>query len=201
MPTAVKVPVTVVTKKGNKRKRQVSESERNEVPATIATHKSCKGRKQNLEIQENPYTSELMMNYFDKCFEGKEKTLQEPSNKNAKMEDIFKFKHKGNRVQFEFNNQILQIVQNLSSVLNNDDPSKANDLCDDLTAKLKCRNKLIKMANRSPLGWDTVAEYEADPIASNSDDGKRIRQADNRALSKQKSKKSYKPTLCFPSHR
>ena len=116
-----------------------------------------------------------MMNYFDKRFEGIEKTLQQPSNKNAKMEDIFKFKRKGNRVQFEFKNPILQIVQNLSSVLNNDDLSKANDLCDNLTVKLKHRNKLIKMANRSPLGRDIVAEYEADPITSNSDDGKRIR--------------------------
>ena len=41
-PTAVEVPVTVVTNKGNKRKRQVSESEGDEVPTTIATHKSCK---------------------------------------------------------------------------------------------------------------------------------------------------------------
>ena len=53
------------------------------------------------------------------------------------MEGVFKFKHKGNRVQFEFNNQILQIVQNLSSALNNDDPSEANDLSEGLTAKLK----------------------------------------------------------------
>ena len=109
-----------------------------------------------------------MMNYFDKRFEGIEKKLQKPSNKNAKIEGTFKFKHKGNRTQFEFNLQILQIVENLSSVLNNDDTSEANDLCDDLTTKLKLRNKLIKMADRSVLGWDTVAEYEADPIASNS---------------------------------
>ena len=109
-----------------------------------------------------------MMNYFDKRFEGIEKKLQKPSNKNAKIDGTFKFKHKGNRTQFEFNQQILQIVENLSSVLNYDDTSEANDLCDDLTTKLKLRNKLIKMADRSVLGWDTVAEYEVDPIASNS---------------------------------
>ena len=125
--------------KGNKRKRQVSESEGDEAPATTATDKSCKKRKQNPEIQENPDPVELMINYFDKSFEGIEKKLQEPSNKNAKMEDIFKSKHRGNRVQFEFNNQILEIVQNLSLALNNNDSSKANNLCDDLTAKLKRR--------------------------------------------------------------
>ena len=57
------------------------------------------------------------------------------------------------------------MVENLSSALNNDDVSEANDLRSDLTVNLKRRNKLIKIADRSVLGWDTVAEYEADPIA------------------------------------
>ena len=98
-----------------------------------------------------------MMNYFNKRFERIEKKLQQPSNKNAKTKDTFKFKHKGDRIQFEFNQRILQIIENLSSALNNDDTSEANDLCDELTVKLKRRNKLIKMANRLALGWETVA--------------------------------------------
>ena len=47
---------------------------------------------------------------------------------------------------------------------------ETSDLCGNLTVNLKRRNKLIKMAGRSVLGWDTVAEYEADPIASDSDE-------------------------------
>ena len=54
------------------------------------------------------------------------------------------------------------------------------------------------MADRSVLGWETVAEYEADPIASDLENGKKIRQAENRALTKQKSKKSNKLTFAFP---
>ena len=69
------------------------------------------------------------------------------------------------------------MIENLSLVLNNDDISEANDLCGDLTAKLKRRNRLIKMADRSVLGWDTVAKYKTNPIASDSDDGKKIRPA------------------------
>ena len=57
---------------------------------------------------------------------------------------------------------------------------EANDFCGNLTVNLKRRNKLIKMADRSVLGWDTVAEYEADSIT-------KIRQAENRALTKRKS--------------
>ena len=48
-----------------------------------------------------------MMNNFDKRFEGIEKKLQHPSNKNPKIEHTFKFKRKGNRIQFEFNQKIL----------------------------------------------------------------------------------------------
>ena len=58
------------------------------------------------------------------------------------------------------------------------------------------------MADRSVLVWGTVAEYEADPIASDSDDGKKIRQPETRALTKQKSKKNpNKLTLCVPSQK
>ena len=57
------------------------------------------------------------------------------------------------------------------------------------------------MADRSVLAWDTVAEYEADPIATDSDDGKKIRQAENRALTKRKSKTSNKLTLRVPSQK
>ena len=82
--------------------------------------------------------------------------------------------------------------------MNNDDTSKASDLCDDLTAKLKRQNKLIKLADRSILSWDTVAEYEADPIASGSDDGKKIRKVENRALPKGKLKHVTNLPFAFP---
>ena len=158
LPTAAEVPAHAVTNKGHKRKRQVSESEADEVAISTATDKSGKRRKQNSEIQDSHDPFELMINFFDKQFEGIEKKLQHPSNENSKIEETFKFKRKGNRMQFQFNQQILKIVENLLSALNNDDITEANDLCGDLTAKLKRQNKLIKMADRSVRGWDTVAE-------------------------------------------
>ena len=54
------------------------------------------------------------------------------------------------------------------------------------------------MADKSPAGWDIVDEYEADPIASDSDDNKKIRQAENRALRKKKDKKPVRPTFSSP---
>ena len=83
-----------MTNKGHKRKRQVSEIEGDEVTVTTATDKSCKKRRQNPKIQDNPDCFNFIMNYFDKHLERIDKKLQQQSNKNAKMEDIFKFKHK-----------------------------------------------------------------------------------------------------------
>ena len=47
------------------------------------------------------------------------------------------------------------------------------------------------LADRSPAGWDTVSEYLTDEWASDSDDDKKMRLAEGRALSKQ-SKESKK---------
>lgn len=49
---------------------------------------------------------------------------------------------------------------------------------------LKHRQKIIKLADQSEHGWRTVAEYETNPIASDSDDEKRIYRAEVRASRK-----------------
>ena len=50
---------------------------------------------------------------------------------------------------------------------------------------------MIKIADRSPAGWVTITEYEDGLFASNSEDSQRIRQAENRALAKNKNKSSF----------
>ena len=56
-------------------------------------------------------------------------------------------------------------------------------------SKLKKRNKLIKIADSTERGWAVVVEYEKEPIGSDSDDCKRIRQAETRALKCKNTKK------------
>ena len=50
---------------------------------------------------------------------------------------------------------------------------------------------MIKIADRSPAGWATIAEYEDDPFANDSEDSKKIRQVKNRSLAKNKNKSSF----------
>ena len=47
---------------------------------------------------------------------------------------------------------------------------------------------MIKIADCSPVELATISEYEDEPFASDSEDSKKIRQAENRALAKNKNK-------------
>lgn len=54
---------------------------------------------------------------------------------------------------------------------------------------LKHRQKIIKLADQSEHGWKMVTEYEANPVASDSDDEKRIYKAEARASRKARSER------------
>lgn len=54
------------------------------------------------------------------------------------------------------------------------------------------RIKLIRIADKSEFGWEPVNQYEADELASNSEDDKRIYRSRRRADKKHKEKKKKK---------
>ena len=79
---------------------------------------------------------------------------------------------------------IQDIIDNIS---NEQDPVSTSLKA--VISKLKKRNKLIKIVDSTEGGWAVVAEYEKESIGSNSDDCKRIRQAETRALKKKNTEK------------
>lgn len=90
-----------------------------------------------------------------------------------------KLKSESNKHQFEFNSEI---QEGLERALCKNLPEGAQEILQDLLSKVKHRNKLIQVADCSPGGWLTVNEYEKPLLGSDSDDEKRLRQAETRAI-------------------
>ena len=69
-----------------------------------------------------------------------------------------------------------------------------------MAEKLKRRNKLIKIADSSEGGWETVRQYESNLVASDSEDEGKINRAENRAIKKRKSTKKSKSSADKSDH-
>ena len=68
-----------------------------------------------------------------------------------------------------------------------DEPEERNRLLREGKGPLKHRNKCLLMAEK--YRWDAVEHYEAEPLAENSDDGKKIRKAIKEGRAKKERRK------------
>ena len=137
-----------------------------------------------------------MFDYFDKKFEVMQAQIDknmEPQAKKYKP-DGHDIKGKGNKDQFDFNTEISFAIQECQQKISR---GNIEDLSANLTSiatKLMKKSKLIKLADRSPVGWSIVQEYEQDPMASDSDDAQKVRQGEQRAIRKKKVKRLFTRT-------
>ena len=140
---------------------------------------------------------QLVKSYFDVQFHLLKKEIltdngakAEKVSRKLKEEVGVKFRYEGNKAQYFFNDEVVTEINKIPALTTNREILSIVKVVQD---KLRRRNKLIRIADKSTAGWKTVKEYESDEVASDSEDEKKIRQAENRAIKSIKDKSRFAP--------
>ncbi|XP_063956999.1 uncharacterized protein LOC135154540 isoform X2 [Lytechinus pictus] len=132
------------------------------------------------ETTPGPATSHNIL----QAIQALQRKVDSASRKSAKPESSPSFKSEGNKQQYDHAQKIFQCIDDALHSLQDIDIEAAKERLLEASALLTQRQKLIRLADRSPLGWATVKEYIADDLAENSDDEKRLRKAEKAAATK-----------------
>ena len=131
------------------------------------------------------------MNRIDQKFAEQLEVIKASKKEKEKKKPTFKYR--GNEYQYDFNSDILSDIEEVLSTVSGGRKSHLEKQLADIAHKIKKRNKLLVMADRSEQGWDAVKEYLTDDVASDSDDARKMKQAEKRAAEKKKKKEKAKP--------
>ena len=129
----------------------------------------------------------LFKDYLQNQLETKTKEIEQKSKIDK---EVVRLKYRGNQKQFELNAAIDSILESIESETQQSQPSndRIRSLAKDARELLRKRQKLIKIADKSRDGWQVVAEYESDELASGSVDEKRLKKARETASRKRRQK-------------
>ena len=79
--------------------------------------------------------------------------------KKFKTESEYQWKYEGNRVQFSLNSELLEDLNHTIWALDYSKTDYARENIGEIKDKIAKRNKLIKIADTSDGGWETVRKY------------------------------------------
>lgn len=130
---------------------------------------------------------EELKKYFDEKFDSIAARQQEAPKKSA----IILCK-KGNQAQYDHASKVLEFVKAADDAVRANNTDLASKKLKNAVTEITKRMKHIRIADKSESGWLTVNEYIPDEVASDSDDEKRIRRAENEAQRKRKKAQTIK---------
>ena len=157
----------------------------------INEHETEEQRRARAAALDQEIRDQRLMSFIDEKFEQMKEENEGLRRKVKKQEEKqFKFDKKAHEVQFLFNTELMELIESVQDGVEWGKTSKVKNLLEEMTTKIEYRNKLIKIADRSPYGWTTVSEYEKDRLAKDADDEKRIKDSEKGAEKIEKEKKA-----------
>ena len=132
----------------------------------------------------------MFKDYLEKKLEDKGKEIEQKSKID---QEVVQLKYKGNQKQFELNAEIDSIIEKIELETERSEPSfvRVKKLSQEARQIIRKRQKLIKIADKNKDGWQVVAEYESDELASGSEDEKRLKKAREAASRKRRQKEQF----------
>ena len=127
-----------------------------------------------------------------KTLETKQEASCEKLARMIRKEKLYSFKRKDHEIQHDFNEKVKETLETAAEALSEENfrdlhkVTATKKTIDKGNELLEHRQKLIKLAEQSEYGWQTVEEYEEDDLAKDSDDEKGIAKAEYRVEKKQK---------------
>ena len=104
----------------------------------------------------------------------------------------YRFKRRSNEEQFKLNGKIIEKIKQGERNIEFEFLEEAKENLQEATELLKQRQKLIRIADESELGWKVIDEYVKSEVASDEEDQKRIYRAQARANTKVKAERAKK---------
>ena len=77
---------------------------------------------------------------------------QRLSDKSSKVKKKYAFQYKGNQLQAEFNESILEKLADVKELINSGSQNRSSALVDEIIKDVNKRVKMLRLADRSP-GW------------------------------------------------
>ena len=182
---------------------QEDREEREESPRREERESPVRTRKQRKRSKEREpfHIVGEITSYFDNKFSSlRKELLEEHDNITERIDKRLKpekdFKRKTNKFQYEHNTDMTASMKKAKKYLQKTPPNikKAVSVLDSGIKENKFRTKCILIADKAEGGWATVEEYMQRELASDSEDDRRLRKAEQSVARKMESKKQpYKP--------